>query len=67
MRQFYLKTFVLLLMSMVGVNAFAYDCVVDGIYYNLNNEEMTAEVTYNDNSYNSYSGDIVIPSEITPH
>ena len=67
MKQFYLKTLVLLLMSMVGVNAFAYDCVVDGIYYNLNNEEMTAEVTYNDNSYNSYSGDIVIPSEITPN
>ena len=67
MKQFYLKTLVLLLMCMVGVNAIAYDCVVDGIYYNLDNEEMTAEVTYKDNSYNSYSGDIVIPSEITPN
>ena len=47
---------------MVGVNAIAYDCVVDGIYYNLNNEEMTAEVVSNPNKY---SGDIVIPSEIT--
>ena len=47
---------------MVGVNAFAYDCVVDGIYYNLNNEEMTAKVV---SSPDGYSGDIVIPSEIT--
>ena len=62
MKQFYLKTLVLLLMSIVGVNSFAYDCVVDGIYYNLNNEEMTAEVVSNPNKY---SGDIVIPSEIT--
>ena len=64
MKQFYLKTLVLLLMCMVGVNSFAYDCVVDGIYYNLNNEEMTAEVVSNPNKY---SGDIVIPSEITPN
>ena len=43
----------------------AYDCVVDGIYYNLNDENLTAEVTYKDGNYNTYSGDVVIPSEIT--
>ena len=65
MKQFYLKTLALLLMSMAGVNAFAYDCEVGDIYYNLNKEEMTAEVTFKDYSYNSYFGDIVIPESIT--
>jgi hypothetical protein len=35
MKQLYLKTLVLLLMSMVGGTAMAFDCEVDGIYYNL--------------------------------
>ena len=53
-------------MSMVGVNAFAHDIVVDGIYYNLNNEKMTAEVTFMGDYYDShvYSGDVAIPESI---
>lgn len=66
MKQLYLKTIVLLLVCMVGSSAMAYDCVVDGIYYDLDQEEMTAKVTNpNSVSHNSYSGDIVIPSTIT--
>ena len=58
---------VLLLMSMVGVNAFAHDCAVEGIYYNLNNEEMTAEVTFKGNYVDNqdYSGNVAIPESIT--
>ena len=40
---------------------FELSCIVDGIYYNLNQGKRTAEVTRS----KSYSGDIVIPSTIT--
>ena len=41
-----------------------YDFEVDGIYYKIMSDG-TVEVTYKDYSYNSYSGDIVIPSTVT--
>ena len=71
MKQLYLKTLVLLLMCIAGADAFAYDCEVDGIYYNLNNAGKTAEVTYRSYSsilksyYSNYSGNYIIPSSIT--
>ena len=63
----------LLMMCMVGANAMAYDIYKDGIYYYVNDEDKTAIVVYNDenyrdpisDSYHSYSGDIVIPSEFS--
>ena len=41
--------------------AFAYDAEINGIYYNFNGDE--AEVTDN-TSYNSYTGDVVIPESV---
>ena len=66
MKQFYLKTLVLLLISMVGGNAFAthyYDSWEgeNGLTYYLDSETWTAEVV---NCLSSYSGDLVIPSEV---
>ena len=65
-------TFTLLLtvlLSMVGLHAYASDIEVDGIYYNFNANTKTAEVTFKgkqDNSYNNeYTGAVVIPSEVT--
>ena len=55
----------LLMICMVGSSAMAYSCKVNGIYYNLNYGTGTAVVTYGTTSYNSYSGDVVIPSTIT--
>lgn len=46
-------------------NVFAYNFTVDGIYYNVNSDNTTVSVTYKTTNYNSYSGDIVIPSEVT--
>ena len=43
---------------MTGVNALAYDCIVKGIYYSLNEVEKTAEVAKGD-----YTGNVDIPSE----
>ena len=38
---------------------------VDGVWYNFNIEEKTAEVTNNGNAYTDYIGNIVIPSIVT--
>ncbi|MBO5888088.1 MAG: leucine-rich repeat domain-containing protein [Bacteroidaceae bacterium] len=44
------------------IKTFPYDAFIDGIYYNFNENE--AEVTYENTSYNSYTGDIVIPESV---
>lgn len=58
----------LLLWSFLCIgNLWAYDCVIDGIYYNLNQEEGIAIVTYK--SYRDgtpeYTGKVVIPNSVT--
>ena len=45
---------------LLSINAQAYDAYIDGIYYNLNADTNTAEVTYNKGK-DDYRGDIVIP------
>lgn len=40
-----------------------YDCVADGLYYILDNNKAT--LIYRDKRYNSYSGNIIIPSQVT--
>ena len=65
------KIFVLAVLTLLGsINVLAYDIAVkneDGktIYYNYFNEGTELEVTYRDYSYNSYSGTVVIPEEVT--
>ena len=57
-----MKTKLFLLMAAVLFacsTAKAYDALIDGIYYNFNEDK--AEVTYESSSYNSYTGDIAIP------
>ena len=43
----------------------AADVMVDGVYYNLSINDKVAVVTYRDNTYNSYSGNVVIPSSFS--
>ena len=50
------------LVVLFSLHANAYDTFVDGLYYNLDQDSKTAEVTNNKGS--KYSGDIVIPSFI---
>ena len=62
---FTMKTKLFLLMAAVLFacsTAKAYDAVIDGIYYNFNGDE--AEVTYKNDSYQSYNGDIAIPESV---
>lgn len=56
------KQLLLILMALLPMLASAYDALVDGIYYNLNTNAKTAEVTYKDNYFNSYSGSATIPA-----
>ncbi len=60
MRKLLLPLFSLLL----SCSAWAWDTIKDGIYYNVNKDLKEATVTFHNSNYNSYSGDIVIPSSI---
>ena len=66
MKHFYLKTLVLLLLAAVGQRASAYDCIVDGIAYNLNKSNNTASVAYfssvSRKNRDYYKGEVVIPA-----
>ena len=59
-----------ILLSMVEAKAFAYDIAVENaegvtIYYNYINDGRDLEVTYKDEEYHSYGGQIVIPGNVT--
>ena len=64
---FILTAFFALLSS--SIPSLAYDCKVDGIYYDLNNEDKTASVTYmglySSNNKDAYVGNIIIPESTT--
>lgn len=62
MKHFLLKTFFSCLFLFVGMTVFAYDCEVDGIYYNLVKSSNSASVTYS--NANKYKWDIDIPEAI---
>lgn len=49
------------------VSGYAYDCFIDGIYYNLDNDVKEATVTYKkkNEKCKDYKGDIVIPEKIS--
>ena len=44
---------------------FANGTEIDGIYYNLNSSDMTASVTYRTSYYDSYTGNVIVPSSIS--
>ena len=59
MKKIKLKLILTVLISMVGVNAFSYDALIDGIYYNFDGNN--AIVTQNPSKY---QGNVVIPSSV---
>ena len=56
------QLFLLILMSIMSVSAFAEDAVINGIKYSLNNETLQAKVIRNYD--NKYSGNITIPETV---
>lgn len=65
MKRLQMVTILTLLLSVIEGRVFAYDAIVDGIYYAL--LDSTAYVTYPlfPSNNNAYSGNIVIPETIT--
>ena len=63
------KSFLLLSLLWGALSAWAHDAEVDGIFYNLNNANKTATVTFRGDSYyayeDEYAGDVVIPKAVT--
>lgn len=56
------KILSLIVLALLPIVANAYDAEIDGIYYSFYEDK--AKVTYRDNSYNSYSGAVVIPEYV---
>lgn len=63
MKKLNLKSVMTVLMVLFSINAKAYDAEINGIFYNLDKEAKTAEVTFKDGSH-LYSGDVEIPFSI---
>lgn len=58
------KIILLLAVFVMPLLSFAYDVEIDGIYYNLNDKNHEAEITYKDTNYRTYSGNFIIPETI---
>ena len=69
MRHIFTLSALTALLSLFSVTASAYDIAVENegvtIYYNFINDGTELEVTYKDTDYNSYSGVVAIPEEVT--
>ena len=67
-RTFFILTAFFALLSS-SIPSIAYDCKVDRIYYDLNNDDKTASVTYiglySSNNKDAYVGNIIIPKSTT--
>ena len=64
MKLYYQKLLMQLLLLAFVQNVVAYTCEVNGIYYDLRDADKTATVTYQRYGASSYSGNVVVPSEI---
>jgi len=54
-----------LICIIAALNVYAYDFVdSSGIAYDINNADLTATVTFKDNNYNNYSGNVIIPATV---
>ena len=62
MKHPYFKTILLCLCLFASINTFAEAIVINGLYYNLDFNQKTAEVT---NNPNNYTGTIKIPETVT--
>ena len=65
MKKIIRQLLVVAILFSVSLSGYAFDFVVNGIYYNKNSDGKTVYVTFKDTNYNSYSGSVVIPSTVT--
>ena len=69
MKHLYLKCLFIGILPLVSITVSAYDCNVDGLYYDLDETAKTARVTYlyfnSSSNKSAYSSSVNIPSNIT--
>ena len=65
MKKTLLHTALLALLLLMPTAADAYDFEVDGIFYNINNDNASVSVTYKTTDFITYSGDVVIHDTVT--
>lgn len=65
MQQILQRIGLLTVMLLAAITSFAYSFEAGGIYYNILTDNVSVEVTYRNTDYDSYTGEIVIPSEVT--
>ena len=53
-----------LLLTLMSTISWAYDLEIDGMYYNLNSDEVSVSLTYKSMTEFVYTGDVVIPSSV---
>ena len=58
------RWFVSLLLTLMSTISWAYDLEIDGMYYNLNSDEVSVSLTYKSMTEFVYTGDVVIPSSV---
>ena len=56
--------FLSFIFQFIALSALAYDAEIDGIYYNLNPTDQTAQVTFFENNKPVYSGDMILPESV---
>ena len=61
-----MKRFLLLALgTILNITGYAYDFESDGMYFNIiSASDRTVSLTYKDENYNTYSGDVVIPGSV---
>lgn len=65
MKRTILKLWAIIALLCGALSASAYDFVVDGIYYNILSDNSSVEVTFRDGDFDTYIGEITIPSEVS--
>lgn len=61
-----MKRFLLLALGIwLNIAGYAYDFESEGMYFNIiSASDRTVSLTYKDENYNTYSGDVVIPGSV---
>lgn len=61
----FLRFFIAMLGLLMSSTAYSYSFVSEGIYYNILSDQTSVEVTYRNTNYDTYIGEIIIPSEVS--
>lgn len=61
----FLRFFIAMLGLLMSSTAYSYSFVSEGIYYNILSDKASVEVTYRNTNYDTYIGEVIIPSEVS--